>query len=122
LTINYKLPSLHPEPHTNALSCNPKKVLLKKRSYVIITGLMSKVKVNVQVTKNGSEAALNLIRRFQKRVQESGVLSRVRSIRYNERDLSALKTKRAKLRKLENIAKYEDARRMGKVIERKKRR
>lgn len=78
--------------------------------------------VNVQVTKNGTEVAMNLIRRFQKRVQESGVLSRVRSIRYNDRDLSALKTKRAKLRKLENIAKYEDARRMGKVIERKKRR
>lgn len=77
--------------------------------------------VNVQVTKNATEAPANLIRRFQKRVQESGVLSRVRSIRYNERDLSALKTKRAKLRKLTNIAKYEEARRLGKIVERKRR-
>ena len=78
--------------------------------------------VNVQIIKNANEAMPNLIRRFQKKVQESGVLSRVRSIRYNDRDLSKLKTKRAKLRKLSNIAKYDDAKRMGKIIERKKRR
>lgn len=77
--------------------------------------------VNVQVNKNATEAPANLIRRFQKRVQESGVLSRVRSIRYNDRDLSKLKTKRAKLRKLSNIAKYEEARRLGKIVERKRR-
>lgn len=78
--------------------------------------------VNVEVKKNSSENALSLIRRFQKRVQESGILPRVRSIRYSDRPLSVLKTKRAKLKKLENAAKYEEAKRMGKVIERKKRR
>ena len=78
--------------------------------------------VNVEVKKNASENSLSLIRRFQKRVQESGVLPRVRGIRYNDRPLSALKTKRAKLKKLTNLAKYETAKRMGKVIERKKRR
>ena len=76
--------------------------------------------VNVEVKKNASENALSLIRRFQKRVQESGVLPRVRGIRYNDRPLSELKTKRAKLKKLKNLAKYEDDKRMGKVIERKK--
>jgi ribosomal protein S21 len=76
--------------------------------------------VNVEVKKNASENALSLIRRFQKRVQESGVLPRVRGIRYNDRPLSVLKTKRAKLKKLANLAKYEDDKRMGKVIERKK--
>lgn len=76
--------------------------------------------VNVEVKKNQNENALSLVRRFQKRVQESGVLPRVRGIRYNERPLSALKTKRAKLKKLINLAKYEDDKRMGKVVERKK--
>lgn len=76
--------------------------------------------VNVEVKKNPSENALSLVRRFQKRVQESGVLPRVRGIRYNERPLSVLKTKRAKLKKLANLAKYEEDKRMGKVIERKK--
>jgi ribosomal protein S21 len=76
--------------------------------------------VNVEVKKNASENSLSLIRRFQKRVQESGVLPRVRSLRYSDRPLSVLKTKRAKLKKLDNLAKYELAKRMGKVIERKK--
>ncbi len=76
--------------------------------------------VNVEVKKNSNENSLSLIRRFQKRVQESGVLPRVRSLRYSDRPLSVLKTKRAKLKKLNNLAKYELAKRMGKVIERKK--
>ncbi len=78
--------------------------------------------VNVEVKKNANENALSLVRRFQKRVQESGILPRVRGIRYNDRPLSELKTKRAKLKKLANLAKYEDDKRMGKVVERKKRR
>jgi ribosomal protein S21 len=79
--------------------------------------------VNVEVKRNNAnENALSLIRRFQKRVQESGVLPRVRGIRYNERSLSQLKVKRSKIKKLANIAKYEEDKRMGKVIERKKRR
>lgn len=78
--------------------------------------------VNVEVKKGQSENIPGLIRRFQKRVQEAGVLPRVRSLRYSTRELSALKTKRAKLKKLENTLKYEKAKRMGKVIEKKKRR
>ena len=76
--------------------------------------------VNVEVKKNPNENTLSFVRRFQKRVQESGVLPRVRSTRYNDRPLSQLKTKRAKLKKLGNLAKYELAKKMGKVIERKK--
>lgn len=78
--------------------------------------------VNVEVKRHQNENALSLVRRFQKRVQESGVLPRVRSIRYNERDLSPLKVKRAKMRKLESKAKYDLAKRLGKIIEKKKRR
>lgn len=75
---------------------------------------------NVEVKKNANENVLSLVRRFQKRVQESGVLPRVRGIRYNIRPLSELKSKRAKLKKINNLAKYELAKKMGKVIERKK--
>jgi hypothetical protein len=77
---------------------------------------------NVEVKRNANENALSLVRRFQKRVQESGVLPRVRSLRYSDRQLSDLKQKRAKLKKLAAKEKYELAKRMGKVIERKKRR
>ena len=76
--------------------------------------------VNVEVKKNANENVLSFVRRFQKRVQESGILPRVRGIRYNNRPLSDLKSKRAKLKKLANLEKYELAKKMGKVIERKK--
>jgi ribosomal protein S21 len=76
--------------------------------------------INVEVKKNANENALSLIRRFQKRVQESGVLPRVRGIRYNERVQSDLKVKRARLKKLTNLEKYLVAKRMGKVIEKKR--
>ena len=78
--------------------------------------------VNVEVKKNANENVLSFVRRFQKRVQESGVLPRVRSIRYSERVLSPLKVKKAKLRKLESKVKYDLAKRLGKIIETKKRR
>lgn len=77
-------------------------------------------KTNVEITKKENENILSLVRRFQKRVQESGVLPRVRGLRYNQREQSDLKVKRAKLRKLENIAEYERLKRLGKVVERKK--
>jgi hypothetical protein len=77
---------------------------------------------NVEVKKNNNENAVSLVRRFQKRVQESGVLNRVRGIRYNTREQSDLKVKRSKLKKLANLEKYELAKRMGKIVERKKRR
>lgn len=77
--------------------------------------------VNVEVKKNANENALSLVRRFQKRVQESGVLPRVRSLRYSDRALSDLKVKRAKMKKLAGKQKYELAKRMGKLVEKKKR-
>ncbi len=77
--------------------------------------------INVIVTKNNNEPAPALLRRFQKRVQDSGVLPRVRSIRYAERDLSKLKTKRAKLKKIAGGEKYAKLKRLGVQIERKKR-
>ena len=52
---------------------------------------------NVEVTKNATENALSVLRRFTKRVQGSGVLPRVRSIRYKVRTQSHFKVKRSRL-------------------------
>ena len=38
--------------------------------------------INAEVSKNEGESAVNLIRRFHKRVQGAGLLSRMRSRRY----------------------------------------
>ena len=62
--------------------------------------------VNIEVTKGGSENNLSVLRRFTKRVQGAGLLPRVRSKRYTEREKSE-NVRRAKtlayLKKKENI-------------------
>lgn len=63
--------------------------------------------VNVEVSKGPSENNLSVLRRFTKRVQAAGILPRVRSIRYSDRDKSE-NVKRAKtlrgIKKREEIA------------------
>lgn len=78
--------------------------------------------INIEIKKSNNENPSSLLRRFQKKVQESGILHRVRSIRYNDRDLSKLKVKRAKLKKIAGTIKYDRAKRLGTLIERKKKR
>lgn len=70
---------------------------------------------NVEVVKKNTENNTSLIKRFTRSVQESGVLPRVRSIRYAERPLSAFKKKTGKLKSLANRAKYEELFKMGKI-------
>ncbi|HVU06360.1 MAG TPA: hypothetical protein VHE10_01000 [Candidatus Paceibacterota bacterium] len=60
---------------------------------------------NVEIVRNGTENPLGLLRRFTKRVQGSGVLPRVRGIRYHERTLSSYKRK---MKTLEGIKRRED--------------
>ena len=77
--------------------------------------------VNVEVVKSSNENATNLIRRFTKRVQGSGVLNRVRGIRYNERNKSHYVRQKKALTRLAKKAIYEENLKLGKVIEKKKR-
>lgn len=77
--------------------------------------------VNVEVAKNANESATNLIRRFTKRVQGSGVLPRVRSIRYSARPVSKFARKKRALAILDKKAVYEEMARLGKPLPEKKR-
>ena len=54
---------------------------------------------NVEVDKNNNENNVNLLRRFTKRVQGSGVLTKVRSIRYYTRLSSKYTTKKMALKR-----------------------
>jgi ribosomal protein S21 len=79
--------------------------------------------VNVEVVKNSSESATNLIRRFQKRVQGAGILMRVRGIRYSERPDNKSTRKKRALAILAKKIKFEEAAKIGKpIITKKKRR
>jgi len=68
---------------------------------------------NVQIIKTAKENSFGLLKRFQKKVQESGVLPKVRSKRYNQRALSNIKIKKGKLTKLAGKTKYDNLKRLG---------
>ena len=71
--------------------------------------------INVEIKKNNNENAISLIRRFTKRVQGSGIIPRVRSIRYNQRKDSHFRTKKSALVVLEKRAEYEKLAKLGKL-------
>jgi len=73
--------------------------------------------INVEVTKNNNENAVSLIRRFTKKVQGSGVLPRVRSIRYHTRKLSEYKVKQKTLKSLKRKEEVTELIKLGKMPE-----
>ena len=77
--------------------------------------------VNAEVKKNNNENAISLIRRFTKRVQGSGVIPRVRSIRWSQRKPSHFKMKKSALVVLGKRKEYELLEKLGKLVEKKKR-
>ena len=75
--------------------------------------------INVEVTKSNTENTTNLLRRFTKRVQGSGILPRVRNIRYWTRPESDFKKKKQTLRKIKRREEFEKLYKQGKVEKRK---
>ena len=84
-----------------------------------------KATVNIEVAKGSSENNLGVLRRFTKRVQGAGILSRVRSKRYTLR-VPSKNTRRAKtivyLKKKEVIAELTKLGRMNEITKTKRRR
>jgi ribosomal protein S21 len=73
--------------------------------------------INVEVTKNNNENGASVLRRFMKKVRGAGFLQEVRNRRYYSRKPSALRRKNSKIVILERKAAYEDAVKMGTVLE-----
>ena len=72
---------------------------------------------NVEVSKNQNENNLNLIKRFTRRVQGSGILPRVRGIRYSTRKASEYVKKKKTLKVLKRKAEVVELIKMGKMTE-----
>ncbi len=70
---------------------------------------------NVQVEKNQNESSANVIRRFTKRVQGSGIIRRMRGNRYHNRLKSSNVRQATRLKKLAKKEKYEEMYKLGKV-------
>ncbi|MFO0718791.1 MAG: hypothetical protein U0522_02080 [Candidatus Paceibacterota bacterium] len=73
--------------------------------------------VNIEVEKNANENSVNLIKRFTRRVQGSGILPRVRSIRYTERQPSKYTKKKRALKSIQSREKMAELIKMGKMVE-----
>ena len=69
----------------------------------------------IEVKKNANESNMNLVRRFTRKVQESGIIQKVKSKRYNERTLSKIKVKAATLKRLARRKNQEKLIKLGKA-------
>ncbi len=76
--------------------------------------------VNVEIARGQTENSLSALRRFTKRVQNSGVLSRVRSKRYSERNRSENVKKKKTLKRIGRKNAILADLKMGKVVEKKR--
>lgn len=69
----------------------------------------------LEVKKQVRETSQALIRRFTKRLQQSGLLLRARKIRYRKRPKSRQMRKKAALRREEMKKEYEKLEKLGKI-------
>ena len=72
-------------------------------------------KIKIQVKKNPNETNPSLVRRFSRRIQESGNLRQAKSLRYNKRPLSKFNLKKSALHKVAKRKEYERLKKLGKV-------
>lgn len=69
----------------------------------------------IEVKKSESESTINLIRRFTRKVQESGVLMRVRKLQFRNRPKSELQKKEGAIKKAKLKKKRDYLRKLGKI-------
>jgi len=74
--------------------------------------------INIEIEKNSNESNASMLRRFTKKVQGSGILPRVRSLRYASRKLSPYKTKVKRLTSIAKKSEIEELIKMGKMADR----
>lgn len=72
-------------------------------------------KTIIEVSKNPNENSASVLRRFSRKIQESGIIQKVKGSRYNERKESKLKVKKSTLRRIGRRKEIEKLRKLGKV-------
>ncbi len=74
--------------------------------------------INAEVTKNEGESAVNLIRRFSKRVQGVGLIQKMRKRRYYTRTKSQKVQRKHALKVIKRREEIQELIKMGKLVER----
>ncbi len=71
--------------------------------------------INVEITRNQNENSLSALRRFSRKVQSSGVIPRMRSLRSSGRTQSPYKVKQRRLTLLKRRANMAELIKLGKA-------
>jgi ribosomal protein S21 len=71
--------------------------------------------INVKITKKNNENSVSVLKRFTRRVQESGVIIKVKSKRYAERLPSDYTKKKNKLKSLKKRGEFQKLFKLGKI-------
>lgn len=69
---------------------------------------------NVKIEKGQKDNNMNLLKKFSGKVKESGIIPRVKSIRYAERSQSPFVKKTKRLKSISNREKHEELVKLGK--------
>ena len=80
--------------------------------------VLSHMATNAEVTKNENETPVNMIRRFSKRVQGTGLIQRMRSRRYYARVKSSIVRRKQTLKVIKRREEVQELIKLGKMIER----
>jgi ribosomal protein S21 len=71
---------------------------------------------NVEIKKTGNENNITILRKFSKRVQSAGILQRVRSKRYSNRNMSEAVKKKRTLKSILRREEVHELIKMGKLV------
>lgn len=71
-------------------------------------------KTTIEVKKASNESNMTLIRRFSRRVQESGIIQTVKGNRYHDREPSKLDRKTSALKRINRYKEIEKLKKLGK--------
>ena len=80
--------------------------------------LLPRMAINAEVSKTENETPVNLIRRFSKRVQGSGLIQRMRSHRYHSRVKSREVRRKQTLKVIKRREEVKELIKLGKMMER----
>ena len=72
-------------------------------------------KTVIQVKNNPNENNSSILRRFSRRIQESGIIRKVKGTRYNIRKESKLKVKKSALRRMARKKEIEKLKKLGRM-------
>jgi len=69
----------------------------------------------IEVRKNPNENNSSVLRRFSRRIQESGIIRKVKGSRFSVRKESKLKMKKSALKRMSRRLEIEKLRKLGKM-------